>query len=60
MAPALDLYNPQDDAEEAARIIPHAHFVRLPAALGHAAAAAGTPDDSLIDAEIKAIMQRYR
>lgn len=57
MAPALDLYNPVEDAEEAAALIPKARLVRLPSATGHAAAAADTPNRGLIDHEIHEFLQ---
>ncbi|MCX7381117.1 MAG: alpha/beta fold hydrolase [Alphaproteobacteria bacterium] len=57
MVPVLDLYNPVEDAEEAAALIPGARLVRLPSATGHAAAAADTPDRDLIDDEIRKFLQ---
>jgi homoserine O-acetyltransferase len=38
LAPALDLYNPADDARELARRIPRARFVELPGDEGHRSA----------------------
>ena len=57
MAPTLDLYNPVEDAEEAAALIPSATFIRLPSATGHAAAAADTPDRNLIESAITTFFQ---
>ena len=43
LVPSLDLYNPVDDAEEAARSIPDATLVRLNGNAGHAVAADLSP-----------------
>ncbi len=43
LVPRLDLYNPVDDAIEAARAIPDATLVRLGGNAGHAVAADGSP-----------------
>ncbi|MCA6111120.1 alpha/beta fold hydrolase [Bradyrhizobium cenepequi] len=43
LVPALDLYNPVDDAIEAARSIPDATLVRLDGNAGHAVAADASP-----------------
>lgn len=58
MAPMLDLYNPSEDAAEAAALMPDARFIRLPSATGHAAAGADTPDRDLIEAEMGALFRR--
>ena len=39
MAPPLDLYNPVEEAKEAAMFIPDARYVEMPSVQGHAAAA---------------------
>jgi len=43
LVPNLDLYNPVDDAIEAARLIPDATLVRLSGRAGHAVAADASP-----------------
>jgi homoserine O-acetyltransferase len=43
VVPELDLYNPVDDAVEAARLIPDATLVRLEGNAGHAVAADTSP-----------------
>jgi homoserine O-acetyltransferase/O-succinyltransferase len=43
LVPSLDLYNPVDDAIEAARSIPDATLVRLGGNAGHAVAADSSP-----------------
>jgi len=43
LVPQLDLYNPIDDAVEAAELIPNATLVRLGGNAGHAVAADGSP-----------------
>jgi homoserine O-acetyltransferase len=43
LVPALDLYNPVDDAVEAAGLIPNATLVRLDGCVGHAVAADSSP-----------------
>ena len=43
LVPALDLYNPVDDAVEAAELIPNATLVRLDGCAGHAVGADSSP-----------------
>ena len=43
LVPRLDLYNPVDDAVEAAALIPNATLVRLESDAGHAVAADTSP-----------------
>jgi homoserine O-acetyltransferase len=43
LVPKLDLYNPVDDAVEAAELIPNATLVRLDGCAGHAVAADSSP-----------------
>jgi hypothetical protein len=40
-----DLYNPTDEAIEAAKYIPDARYVQIPSLLGHTAGSAAKPAD---------------
>jgi homoserine O-acetyltransferase len=46
LAPALDLFNPEPAAREAATRIPGARFAEIPSAQGHQAATSSKPEDA--------------
>jgi homoserine O-acetyltransferase len=52
LVPELDLYNPIEDAVEAASLIPNATLVRLAGNAGHAVAADGSPQLAAISGAI--------
>ena len=58
LVPNLDLYNPVDDAIEAARLIPDATLVRLGGRAGHAVAADASPQLAEIRTAISDFLTR--
>jgi homoserine O-acetyltransferase len=58
LVPELDLYNPVEDAIEAARLIPNAALVHLPGNAGHAVAADTSPQLADIRAAIGEFLTR--
>jgi homoserine O-acetyltransferase/O-succinyltransferase len=58
LVPELDLYNPIDDAVEAARLIPDATLLRLAGNAGHAVAADTSPQLADIRAAMDAFLHR--
>ncbi len=59
LVPQLDLYNPVDDAMEAAGLIPNARLVRLDGDAGHAVAADGSPQLAEIRSAIDEFLTRF-
>ncbi len=59
LVPQLDLYNPVDDAMEAAGLIPNARLVRLDGDAGHAVAADGSPQLAEIRSAINEFLTRF-
>ncbi len=59
MTGLLDLYNPVEEAQEAARAIPDGRYVAIPSVQGHVAAAAGfrPADIEFINQTVRAFMQ---
>ena len=60
LVPELDLYNPVEDAVEAAALIPHAELVRLGGNSGHAVAADTSPQLAEISRAIGKFLERVR
>lgn len=58
LVPELDLYNPVEDAVEAAKLIPDATLVRLAGDAGHAVAADGSSQLAEISAAIGGFLNR--
>jgi homoserine O-acetyltransferase len=58
LVPELDLYNPVEDAVEAAALIPNATLVRLGGNAGHAVAAETSPQLADICSAISEFMVR--
>jgi homoserine O-acetyltransferase len=58
LVPQLDLYNPIDDAVEAARLIPNATLLRLAGNAGHAVAADTSPQLADIRAAIDSFLRK--
>jgi homoserine O-acetyltransferase len=58
LVPELDLYNPVEDAVEAAGLIPNATLLRLPGQSGHAVAADTSPQLADISAAIDAFLRK--
>lgn len=59
LVPNLDLYNPIDDAVEAAALIPNATLVRLAGHAGHAVAADASPQLANICAAVREFLIRH-
>jgi homoserine O-acetyltransferase len=58
MTGQLDLYNPVEEAQEAAKVIPDGRYVQIPSVQGHVAAAAGfkPADIEFINQTVRAFM----
>jgi homoserine O-acetyltransferase len=59
LVPSLDLYNPVDDAVEAARSIPRAKLVRLDSNAGHAVAAETSPQLAAVSQAIGEFLVKH-
>jgi len=59
LVPELDLYNPVEDAIEAAELIPNATLVRLAGNAGHAVAADSSPQIADVRAAIGGFLTRH-